>query len=91
MHDPMCVCVCVSAHMYLQHTIKQVPLASCKTTPVGQDEQGQALTVKLLNCLSRLVGRVREPHLQATQHSNQSWTQGQVRVEAHSFLSVARE
>lgn len=51
----------------LQHTIKEVALPTCKATPVGDDEQWQSFTVKLLNCLSSLVGRVREPdlHLQS--------------------------
>lgn len=48
----------------LQHAIKQVALSASEPTPVGNDEERQGLPVELLNGLSGLVSRVREPHLQ---------------------------
>mmetsp|Transcript_5033 Transcript_5033/g.15080 ORF Transcript_5033/g.15080 Transcript_5033/m.15080 type:complete len:207 (-) Transcript_5033:6325-6945(-) len=47
----------------LEHAIKQIPHASGEASPVGQNKQGQPLEVKLLDCLSCLQSRVREPNL----------------------------
>lgn len=49
---------------HLQHALEEVPLPPGKAAPVGQDEQWQALPVKLLDGLGRLVGRVGPPHLE---------------------------
>lgn len=39
----------------LQDAFKEVSLAAGEASPVGQDDEGQLLPVKLLHCLRRLL------------------------------------
>ncbi len=47
----------------LQHALEEVALAAGEAAPVGEDEEGEALAVKLLDGLRGLVGRVGPPDL----------------------------
>ena len=48
---------------YLQDTIQQIPLPPREASPVGQDDQWQALLVHLLDCVCCFEGTVWVPDL----------------------------
>ncbi|KAF1793903.1 hypothetical protein GQ600_16748 [Phytophthora cactorum] len=52
----------------LEHLVEHVALATGESAPVSQDEQRQVLALEVLDGRSRLVRRVREPHLTSLLH-----------------------
>ena len=66
------VCVlCWLLQAHLEYALEQIALAARKAAPVCQDEERQALQVKLLHGMRRLERAVWEPHLPRLQQQGE--------------------